>query len=201
MARRITWEDIIGVSIWIFFLSGFLANLLVSTPRQRRKYIARGDVKQNEPCTQRPVLNESKKDESVSPRSEKPHELVPRQEYRAKYEQAPAEVELRQAAERDREHLDESEDQQRDGLQKEMIQAGELPATEKEQLIKARRGQGVFRTRLESIEDSCRLTGATNTRMLVASHIKPWRDCSNVERLDGNNGLLLSPHVDKLFVV
>ena len=33
----------------------------------------------------------------------------------------------------------------------------------------------------------------------MASHIKPWRVCSNAERLDGNNGLLLSPHVDKLF--
>lgn len=33
----------------------------------------------------------------------------------------------------------------------------------------------------------------------MASHIKPWRDCDNSERLDGANGLLLSPHVDKLF--
>lgn len=36
-------------------------------------------------------------------------------------------------------------------------------------------------------------------RFLIASHIKPWKDCSNQERLDGNNGLLLSPHIDKLF--
>lgn len=33
----------------------------------------------------------------------------------------------------------------------------------------------------------------------MASHIKPWRDCDNHERLSGANGLLLSPHVDKLF--
>jgi predicted restriction endonuclease len=34
---------------------------------------------------------------------------------------------------------------------------------------------------------------------LRASHIKPWRDASNAERLDGQNGLLLSPHIDHLF--
>jgi hypothetical protein len=33
-------------------------------------------------------------------------------------------------------------------------------------------------------------------RFLVASHIKPWRLSDNSERLDGNNSLLLSPHVD-----
>jgi predicted restriction endonuclease len=34
---------------------------------------------------------------------------------------------------------------------------------------------------------------------LRASHIKPWRDASNDERLKGHNGLLLSPHIDHLF--
>ena len=36
-------------------------------------------------------------------------------------------------------------------------------------------------------------------RHLRASHIKPWRLSSDREKLDGNNGLLLSPHVDQLF--
>jgi putative restriction endonuclease len=31
------------------------------------------------------------------------------------------------------------------------------------------------------------------------SHIKPWRDATDEQRLDGSNGLLLSPHVDHLF--
>ena len=35
--------------------------------------------------------------------------------------------------------------------------------------------------------------------LLIASHIKPWRESNNEERLDGSNGLLLSPHIDKLF--
>ena len=44
-----------------------------------------------------------------------------------------------------------------------------------------------------------RVTGLDIKSHLIASHIKPWRDSSNEERLDGNNGLLLSPHVDHLF--
>jgi putative restriction endonuclease len=38
-----------------------------------------------------------------------------------------------------------------------------------------------------------------NTAHLVASHCKPWRDANNDERLDGENGLLLTPSVDHLF--
>ena len=75
----------------------------------------------------------------------------------------------------------------------------EIEFTEKEQLIKARLGQGLFRKRLVEVESKCRLTGIVDQQFLVASHIKPWRDGNNDERLDGNNGLLLSPHVDRLF--
>ncbi|MEO8460695.1 MAG: HNH endonuclease signature motif containing protein, partial [Dokdonella sp.] len=32
-----------------------------------------------------------------------------------------------------------------------------------------------------------------------ASHCKPWRDANNTERLDGENGLLLTPNADHLF--
>jgi putative restriction endonuclease len=74
-----------------------------------------------------------------------------------------------------------------------------LPETEKEQLVKARRGQGLFRLRVEAIEAQCRLTHTTDKRFLVASHIKPWRLSDDAEKLDGNNGLLLAPHVDRLF--
>jgi len=74
-----------------------------------------------------------------------------------------------------------------------------LPATEKAQLVKARRGQGLFRLRVEAIESGCRLTHTTDKRFLVASHIKPWRLSDDAEKLDGHNGLLLAPHVDCLF--
>jgi hypothetical protein len=81
----------------------------------------------------------------------------------------------------------------------EKIQHSPLTVTEKEQLVKSRRGQGRFRTNLEKFEPACRVTGVTNKALLIASHIKPWCECDNAERLDGNNGLLLSPHIDKLF--
>lgn len=71
--------------------------------------------------------------------------------------------------------------------------------TMREQLRLARIGQGAFRKRLEAIERCCRLTGVTDPSHLRASHIKPWSEVTNIERLEGNNGLLLSPHVDHLF--
>ena len=79
------------------------------------------------------------------------------------------------------------------------IKASALENTEKLQLVKSRRGQGLFRANLEAIEPACRVTGVTNKALLIAGHIKPWSECNNAERLDGNNGLPLSPHIDKLF--
>lgn len=44
------------------------------------------------------------------------------------------------------------------------------------------------------------MTGIADPVHLVASHIKPWRFCENgAERMDGNNGLLLTPNADRLF--
>lgn len=75
-----------------------------------------------------------------------------------------------------------------------------ISATEREQLILARRGQGRFRENVALVEPCCRLTSISASYLLVASHMKPWRSCSNSsERLDGNNGLLLAPHADLLF--
>ena len=34
---------------------------------------------------------------------------------------------------------------------------------------------------------------------LRTRHLRPWRDASNEERLDGENGLLLTPSLDHLF--
>ena len=48
-------------------------------------------------------------------------------------------------------------------------------------------------------ETQCRVTRVSDAKHLRASHIKPWRDANNAERLNGQNGLLLSPHVDHLF--
>jgi len=75
-----------------------------------------------------------------------------------------------------------------------------LDRTVKEAVIQARRGQGKFRAGVETIEKACRLTNITNPSLLIASHIKPWRSCATAdERLDGMNGLLLTPDADLLF--
>jgi hypothetical protein len=71
--------------------------------------------------------------------------------------------------------------------------------TEKEQLVKSRIGQGLFRQRIQLLESACRVSRVSDPQYLVASHIKPWRACNNNERLDGANGLFLSPNIDLLF--
>lgn len=71
--------------------------------------------------------------------------------------------------------------------------------TERLAIIRARVGQGLFKERVSMIETKCRITGVENPVHLVASHCKPWRDSSNEERLDGENGLLLTPSIDHLF--
>lgn len=82
------------------------------------------------------------------------------------------------------------------------IDATGLPATEKETLVAARIGQGKFRSDVIFAwrnGEACCLTGIEIPELLIASHIKPWRESSPTERLDAANGLLLATHVDKLF--
>jgi predicted restriction endonuclease len=75
----------------------------------------------------------------------------------------------------------------------------QIAETEREALIVARRGQGLFKQRVMQVEGRCRITGVTNPIHLRASHCKPWRDSTNEERLNGENGLLLTPTMDHLF--
>jgi putative restriction endonuclease len=74
-----------------------------------------------------------------------------------------------------------------------------LDETERRNLVKSRIGQGIFRQRLLAHWKQCAVTGFDDTGLLVASHIKPWRSSNNSERLDGFNGLLLTPNLDKAF--
>ena len=74
-----------------------------------------------------------------------------------------------------------------------------IPETDRMAIIRARKGQGLFKERVRKIESRCRITGVENPVHLVASHCKPWRDATNEERLDGENGLLLTPSIDHLF--
>ena len=87
-----------------------------------------------------------------------------------------------------------------DDVEKEIKADLNLDDTTRGAVIQARRGQGKFRANVEAIESACRLTGVTNSTLLIASHIKPWRSCQTAqERLDGTNGLLLTPDADLLF--
>jgi putative restriction endonuclease len=75
----------------------------------------------------------------------------------------------------------------------------DIGATTKDQLVKSRRGQGVFKANVRLNEKGCRVTGVTDLQHLRASHIKPWKDSTDKEKLNGCNGLLLAPHIDHLF--
>ena len=76
----------------------------------------------------------------------------------------------------------------------------DLIPTERQALIKARRGQGSFRKGvLELWGGRCAVTGIAIESILIASHAKPWAKCSDDERLDPSNGLLLSATLDRLF--
>lgn len=68
-----------------------------------------------------------------------------------------------------------------------------LPPTTREALISARVGQGLFKQRISQYEHACRITAVNNPVHLIASHIKPWRESNNDERLHEGNGLLLTP--------
>ena len=80
-----------------------------------------------------------------------------------------------------------------------LLQRTDIGPKMKIDLLKARRGQGIYRANLEGVEAACRLTGLLDRRHLRAIHIKPWRKSSDAEKLDGCNGLLLSPHLEHLF--
>jgi putative restriction endonuclease len=75
----------------------------------------------------------------------------------------------------------------------------DIGSTAKEQLVRARRGQGIFRANVRLNEKVCRITRVSSPTFLIASHIKPWKDSSDEEKLNGCNGLFLAPHVDLLF--
>jgi hypothetical protein len=50
-------------------------------------------------------------------------------------------------------------------------------------------------------DNHCAVTGTSDIspKILIASHIKPWADSNEHEKVDKFNGLLLTPNLDKLF--
>jgi hypothetical protein len=80
-------------------------------------------------------------------------------------------------------------------------ETGNLPrTTEAERMVIQRIGQDVFRDALMVYWDGrCPMTGITEPGLLRASHIVPWADCTDAQRLDVHNGLLLSALWDAAF--
>lgn len=99
----------------------------------------------------------------------------------------------------DRIQTDLGPDLEAEAAEEQLAQRTDIGPTEKLRLSKARRGQGIYKKNLEQIEKGCRVTGVTDGRFLRASHIKPWAKSSDFEKLDGYNGLLLTPNADNLF--
>jgi len=75
----------------------------------------------------------------------------------------------------------------------------QIDNTTRKALVHARVGQGKFKRKVSEYELGCRVTKVTYPAHLIASHIKPWRESNNEERLAGGNGLLLTPSIDHLF--
>ena len=70
---------------------------------------------------------------------------------------------------------------------------------EKTQLIRARIGQGKYRKALLEECPFCPITLISDDRLLIASHIKPWVDSSDIEKTDPKNGFMFTPTFDLLF--
>lgn len=75
-----------------------------------------------------------------------------------------------------------------------------IPAeTERSTIVRVRRGQQFFRQSvLSAYGVACCISGVNVPELLIASHIRPWKDFPN-ERLDPSNGLCLSSIHDRAF--
>lgn len=72
--------------------------------------------------------------------------------------------------------------------------------TERQGLVTSRVGQGAYRKSiLFRWKFKCAVTEYSKKEILIASHIVPWKDSNDDERLDVDNGILLSPTYDALF--
>lgn len=86
-----------------------------------------------------------------------------------------------------------------ESVEEALVGRTDIGPTTKSQLVKSRRGQGIFKTNVRLNEQVCRITGVSDPKHLIASHIKPWSESNDEEKLNGCNGLLLAPHIDHLF--
>ena len=79
------------------------------------------------------------------------------------------------------------------------IQKSTMTSEQKQVLIQARSGQGLYRKRLLEECQFCPISFIDDKRLLIASHIKPWAVSSDKEKIDSKNGFILCPNYDSLF--
>ncbi len=84
-------------------------------------------------------------------------------------------------------------------ISKPEVESEELSVTSYKAWVETRIGQQKFRENLLQYWRECSVTGCSFHEVLIASHIVPWSEASDSERLDVFNGLLLTPNLDKLF--
>lgn len=81
-----------------------------------------------------------------------------------------------------------------------LVAEGGARTTERIVEVRQRVGQNIYRYMLMKYWNGrCALTGVSESILLRASHAKPWKDCTDAERLDVHNGLLLTIHLDTAF--
>lgn len=81
----------------------------------------------------------------------------------------------------------------------EIIEDETLSETEKETIVRARKGQGEYRRKLLEECPICPITMVSDDRLLIASHIKPWAHSEKDEKTDPKNGFMFTPTYDFLF--
>lgn len=78
--------------------------------------------------------------------------------------------------------------------------AGLPDSTEVYRWVRQRIGQNILRQRLLEIYGGrCVVTDLDVPSLLRTSHIKPWKESTDAERLNPANALLLAPHLDAVF--
>lgn len=95
--------------------------------------------------------------------------------------------------------LNQETQRQKVETQKKIMDLSHITETEKETIIKYRVGHGQFKENLLAHDPQCKICGIDLKGLLIASHIKPWKDSNSIERLEFGNGFLFCPNHDALF--
>lgn len=75
----------------------------------------------------------------------------------------------------------------------------DIPEEKKKEISYARLGQGKYRRGLLEECPFCPITLVSDDRLLIASHIKPWINSLENEKIDPKNGFMFTPTYDFLF--